>query len=259
MENDFIQESHWEIPIGIQVLNVHQPSSQPSSSSSTIISEHNIDDIEIDLSMEYPSLNSSSSFQTQLATYPWSLLHNISSKDESITVRSPQSVVRASVAFSISPSPFLSTLCLSSPKENYYDAVLVFTFSDGAKTMYRVNAATPLIITSVFAYNLSHRHIILTNNEIDTEPLYAHHLHIMNSFKMTNWMREYNPSRLLCGESPQNDGMMKKEIPIYHECEYIAHLINHFIPKEQSMNPKGINSPNILYKYLLKINELLNV
>lgn len=242
---------HSDVPPSTQFLNFQQ-----FPSSSTI--DHILDENEVDLSIDYSSSSVTSSFRSAVSTYPWTLLHNISSKNEQIVARDTTKAVRASVAFSIAPPPFFSTMCLGSSKENHYDAVLVFTFSNGDRVMYRINASTPLEIINVFNYNLTHRHIILTNNEIDTMPLYAHHLSIMNSFKIVSWKSAYNPSRLICGESSQDDGMIKKEIPIYHDCEYIAHLINHFIPKEDSIDPRSVNSPNSLYSYLLKMNDRLN-
>jgi hypothetical protein len=251
MEENDSQLTKIKFPPAIQFLNFHSPVPQPSSSNSTTVSEHFIEDIELDLSHDYESMSRSSSFQHDIASYPWSLFHNVSLKNEYITSDIRPRAIRASVAFSIAPASLISVFCLGASREFYYDATLVFTFSDGERKMYRINASTPLLITNVFNYNMSHKHIILTNNEIDTEPLYAQHLQIMNSFRLVSWSSVYNPSKLLCGDALPDDGMIKKEIQIQHECEYIVHLLNHFIPEKSRITPHYVRSPSALYTCLL--------
>jgi len=247
------------VPSGKQFLIVSsrttQPSSSVASSSSSITTEnHYIEEIKVDLSEEsYASLSQSSSFQHDIASLPWSLLKNISSKYEFITSEIRPKVATASVAFSIVPSSTLALLCLGASKETCYDASLVFTFTNNERKSYRINASVPLLISNVFNYNLSHRHIDITDNELDSEVFYAQHLAMMNSFHLTSFTEMYNPlSWFFCNKSPLDVGIEKKEIPIYNECQYIVHLLNHFILQENRIDPNMIRSPQDLYALLQK-------
>jgi hypothetical protein len=245
------------IPQKAYHLSSSETPTSASSSTSTIITEHFIEEIEIDLSETSNSLSHSSSFQHDIAALPWSLLKNISIKDEFITSEIRPKVAIASVAFSIVPSSMLAVICLGASKETCYDATLVFTFTNNERKSYRINSSVPLLINNVFNYNLSHRHINITNNEIDSEVFYAQHLATMNSFHLTSWTETYNPLRFFCGDSAKDIGIEKKEIPIYHECQYIVHLLNNFIPEENRIDPHSIHSPQELYVWLQKTYQKL--
>lgn len=232
--------------------------SPASSSTSTPTTQPYIEEIKVDLFEESEgSLSQSSSFQHDIGSFPWSFLKNISSKYEFITSEIRPKVATASVAFSIVPSSMLAVVCLGASRETCYDASLVFAFTNNERRSYRINAAVPLLISNIFNYNLSHRHINITDNEIDSEIFYAQHLEMMNSFHLTSFTEMYNPLRFLCNKSPLEMGIEKKEIPIYHECQYIVHLLNHFIPQDNRINPNMIRSPQDLYVWLQKTYQTL--
>lgn len=233
-----------------------QSSSSPASSSTSIITEqYYIEEIKVEESEG--SLTQSSSFQHDISSFPWALLKNISSKYEFITSEIRPRVATVSVAFSIVPSSMLAVVCLGASRETCYDASLVFTFTDSEHRSYKINSSIPLLITNIFKYNLSHRHINITNNEIDSEVFYAQHLEMMNLFYLTSFTETYNPLRFLCNKSPLEMGIEKKETPIYHECQYIVHLLNCFIPQDNKIDPMMIRSPQELYIWLQKTYQTL--
>jgi hypothetical protein len=273
--NSVVVTKDFILPVSTQILRLpvtHPPVPKPSSSITTTY----IEDIEslgadIEISLEtnkkpsessspYSNTSGSSSlisFQHDIAALPWSLFRSLpADNDVTISGLAPQ-VKRAAVSFSFAPASVFSRFCLGSSTEIAYDAILIFTLWNNSYLSYRIDSSTEVSIANPLIYNLSHREITLTETELDTETFYARHLVMMKSYAVSKWSPFHLPYRFLCGEIERDDGMMKKDVVIPHECLYIVHLVNHFIPREKRINPEIIRSPHDLYLQLQQAYQKL--
>ncbi len=257
-------------PVATQILKlpvISPPPPIPSSSYTTTCIEDIGETIEISLNSQKEGFKHNvpisscssmiSSFQHDIAAYPWCLLRDITTKADYIVADVKEEVVRAAVSFSLAPGSIISTLCFGASEEVAYDATLVFTLNNGDHLSYRIDTSTTLMISNPFTYNLSHRHIVLTENQIDSECLYARHLTMMHSYSVKNWSFLTSPWRLFCQVTEKDDGVMKKENSIPHECIYIVHLVNQFIPRESQINPDSVRTPHDLYLQLQHLYKIL--